>query len=187
MKKILLYLTLTFGLLLADTRVYHTKVDVIKSEPMYKTISKQVPYEECYDEQYEQKVPTYSNKQQSQDNSLGLDTLIGVTGGVVVGNQIGKGNGKVAAKIIGGLLGGAIAHKIRDNNVSQQQSNDYYYETKNVRKCTTKYETYQEEIHVGYKNYFLFNNKEIYKITKTPRKKISIKNTISFKKHSVFN
>jgi len=180
MKKLILFLLLSFGLLIADTRVYHQKVDVIKSEPLYKTISKQVPYEECYNEEYEQKVPTYSNRRKHKDDSIGLDTLLGVTGGVVVGNQIGKGNGKVAAKIIGGLLGGVIAHDIRNSQKSNTHHDDYYYETKSIRKCKTKYESYEEEIHVGYKNYFLYNGKEIYKITKRPKKRITIKNTISF-------
>jgi len=180
MKKVLLFILLSFGLLLADTRVYHKKMDVIRSEPLYKTISKKVPYEECYDEEYEQKRPIYSSRRESNDDSIGLDTLLGVTGGVVVGNQIGKGNGKVAAKIIGGLLGGVIAHGIRNNKSSNMNSNEYYYETKTVRKCHTKYEIYQEEIQVGYKNYFLYNGKEIYKITKRPKKRIRIKNTVSF-------
>jgi len=180
MKKLLLFLLISFGLLLADTRVYHSKVDVIRSEALYKTINKKIPYEECYDHEYTQKVPTYSNRKSNKDNSLGLDTLLGVTGGVVVGNQIGKGNGKVAAKIIGGLLGGVIAHEIRNNGRTNTKSNDYYYETKNVRKCKTKYDTYDEEVQVGYKNFFMFQGREVYKITKRPRKNISIKNTISF-------
>jgi len=182
MKRILLFLLISFGLLFADTRVYHKKVDVIRSEALFKTISKKVPYEECFDHEYTEKVPSYSNRRAAKDNGLGLDTLIGVTGGVVVGNQIGKGNGKVAAKIIGGLLGGVIAHEIRNNGraSSQNRSNDYYYETKNVRKCTTKYDTYDEEVQIGYKNYFMYQGREVYKITKRPRKNISIKNTISF-------
>ena len=180
MKKFMLFLLLSFSILFADTRVYHTKVDVIRSEPLYKTITKQVPYEECRDVEYEQRVPTYSNKRQGRNDNIGLDTLIGVAGGAVVGNQIGKGNGRVAAKIIGGLLGGAIAHEIRNNKTSNNQSNDYYYETKNVRKCQTKYDSYSEEVNMGFKNYFLYNGKEVYKITKRPRKKLNIKNTISF-------
>ena len=59
MKKLILFLMLSFSLLFADTRVYQEKVDVIRSEPMYKTITKQLPYEECYDEEYEQKIPIY--------------------------------------------------------------------------------------------------------------------------------
>lgn len=182
MKKLIIFVVLTVTFLCADTRVYHSKVDVIKSEPVYKTISKQIPFEECYDKEYEQKVPMYSSKQSKYDNSLGFDTLIGVTSGVVVGNQIGNGNGKIAAKIIGGLLGGAIAHGIRNNtNETYNTYNDeYYYETKTIRKCETKYETYEEEIKVGYKNYFVYNGKEVYKITKHPRKTIKVRNTISF-------
>jgi len=176
----MLFILLSFGLLIADTRVYHQKVNVIRSEPFYKTITKQIPYEECRDVEYEQKVPTYSTRRQRSDNNIGLDTIIGVAGGAIVGNQIGKGNGRVAAKIIGGLLGGALAHNMRDNRGSTHQSDDYYYETKRVRKCKTKYDTYKEKVNMGYKNYFLYNGREIYKITNRPKKRIHIKNTISF-------
>ena len=182
MKKLIIFALLSITFLFADTRVYHSKVDVIKSEPLYKTVSKQIPFEECYDKEYEQKIPMYSREQSEYNNSLGLDTLIGVTGGVVVGNQIGKGNGKIAAKIIGGLLGGVIAHEMRNsrNTTHNNYSDEYYYETKTIRKCETKYETYEEEIKVGYKNYFVYNGKEVYKITKHPQKTIKVRNTISF-------
>jgi len=180
MKKFMLFLILSFSILFADSRVYQKKIDVTRSEPVYKTITKQVPYEECFDEEYEQKISMPTSRNNSYDNSLGLDTLLGVTGGVVVGNQIGRGNGRVAAKIIGGLLGGAIAHEIRNKNSTTLNADEYYYETKTIRKCETKYDTYTEEVQIGYKNYFVYNGKEIYKITKHPRKKIHIKNTISF-------
>jgi len=184
MKKIILFLLASFGLLVADTRVYHQKVDVIRSEPFYKTITKQIPYEECRDVEYEQKVPssyTTTSRRQNNDNHIGLDTLIGVAGGAVVGNQIGKGNGRVAAKIIAGLLGGALANNMRSNReTTTYQSNDYYYETKTIRKCKTKYETYKEEVNMGYKNYFIYQGKEIFKITNRPKKRLHLKNTISF-------
>lgn len=63
----------------------------------------------------------------SNDNSIGVDTLIGATLGVAVGNQIGSGNGRDVAKVVGGILGASIANSSRDN-----YNNDYnrnYYET----------------------------------------------------------
>ncbi len=76
MKKLILFLFVSVGLLLADTRVYHKKVDVIRSEPVYKTITRSIPYEECYDEVYEQKVPTYSNNRESKEKNHALNNLI---------------------------------------------------------------------------------------------------------------
>lgn len=181
MKKLILFFILSLNLLFADTRVYREKVDVIRSEPMYKTITTNIPYEECYDEEYEQKIPIYSQDNQNNDNSIGLDTLIGVTSGVIIGNQMGRGNGKVAAKIIGGLLGGAIANNMRtNNNTIANRSDEYYYETKIIRKCETKHDVSTQEVQIGYKNYFVHNGKEIYKITKHPRKVIHIQKTLSF-------
>lgn len=180
MRKLILFFIVSLHLLFADTRVYQEKVAVTRSEPMYKTITKTVPYEECYDEEYEQKIPIYSQDNQN-NNSIGLDTLIGVTSGVVIGNQIGRGNGKVAAKIIGGLFGGAIANNMRNSNKTLSNGRDeYYYETKTIRKCETKQDISTQEVQIGYKNYFVYNGKEIYKITKHPRKVIHIQKTLSF-------
>ena len=46
----------------------------------------------------------------ADNNSIGLDTVVGATIGVAIGNQIGKGNGKDVARVAGGLLGATIAN-----------------------------------------------------------------------------
>ena len=46
----------------------------------------------------------------ADNNSIGLDTVVGATIGVAIGNQIGKGNGKDVARVAGGLLGAAVAN-----------------------------------------------------------------------------
>ena len=42
MKKLLIFLLISFGVLLADTRVYHSKVDVIRSEALNKLSLKHI-------------------------------------------------------------------------------------------------------------------------------------------------
>ena len=37
----------------------------------------------------------------ANDNSIGLDTLVGATIGVAIGNQVGKGNGRDVARVAG--------------------------------------------------------------------------------------
>ena len=60
----------------------------------------------------------------ANNNSIGLDTLVGATIGVAIGNQIGDGNGRDVAKVAGGLLGAAIANNSRTPTYSN--NNPYY-------------------------------------------------------------
>ena len=59
----------------------------------------------------------------ADNNTIGLDTIVGATLGVAIGNQIGKGNGKDVARVAGGLLGASIANNSRDSKV--YRDNDY--------------------------------------------------------------
>lgn len=65
----------------------------------------------------------------ANNNSIGLDTLVGATIGVAIGNQIGDGNGRDVAKVAGGLLGAAIANNSRtptySNNNAYYNNNSY--------------------------------------------------------------
>jgi len=58
----------------------------------------------------------------ADNNSIGLDTLVGATIGVAIGNQVGKGNGRDVARVAGGLLGAGIANSTR----TPSYSNGYY-------------------------------------------------------------
>ena len=58
----------------------------------------------------------------ADNNSIGLDTLVGATIGVAIGNQIGRGNGKDVARVAGGLIGAGIAN----NSRTPSYSNTYY-------------------------------------------------------------
>ena len=58
----------------------------------------------------------------ADNNSIGLDTLVGATIGVAIGNQVGKGNGRDVARVAGGLLGAGIANSSR----TPSYSNGYY-------------------------------------------------------------
>ena len=61
----------------------------------------------------------------ANDNSIGLDTLIGATLGVAVGNQIGKGNGRDVARVAGGILGAGIANSTRTPSYSNGYDDSY--------------------------------------------------------------
>ncbi|MFX4242539.1 glycine zipper 2TM domain-containing protein [Aliarcobacter butzleri] len=61
----------------------------------------------------------------ADNNSIGLDTVVGATLGVAIGNQIGSGNGKDVAKVAGGLLGAVIANNLRNTAPTTYYNNNY--------------------------------------------------------------
>lgn len=61
----------------------------------------------------------------ADNNSIGLDTVVGATLGVAIGNQIGSGNGKDVAKVAGGLLGAVIANNSRNTAPTTYYNNNY--------------------------------------------------------------
>ena len=77
----------------------------------------------------------------ADNNSIGLDTLVGATLGVAIGNQIGKGNGKDVARVAGGLLGASIANNSRTPSYSNNYYDNNSYNTYNDRgyERTTTY------------------------------------------------
>ena len=52
----------------------------------------------------------------ADNNTIGLDTVVGATLGVAIGNQIGQGSGRDAAKVAGGILGAVVANNTRPTN-----------------------------------------------------------------------
>ena len=120
---------------------------------------------QCYDTTVE--VPVNCG---ADTNSIGIDTLIGGTLGVVAGNQIGRGNGRDAAKIIGGILGATLANKSRNQGCTS-------YET--VTKCNPTYTYRTEQRIVGYNNCAYYEGQKYCKTTKTPLKYLQIKKTIT--------
>lgn len=62
----------------------------------------------------------------ADNNTIGLDTVVGATLGVAIGNQIGRGNGKDVARVAGGLLGAAIANNSRDSRNYSNYNNSPY-------------------------------------------------------------
>jgi len=81
----------------------------------------------------------------ADNNSIGLDTIVGATLGVAIGNQIGKGNGRDVAKVAGGLLGASIANNSRtpsystpnySNSYRDNNYRDSYYDN-NYERSTT--------------------------------------------------
>lgn len=172
MNKVLLSVLIcsTFAFAKQHTTTFHAYVT--HSEPVYEYRYNQ--HDNYYDE------PRHYRSSYSNNNNIGLDTIVGGTIGVIIGNQIGKGNGRTAAKIVGGLLGASIANNTRyeSNNYVQNTGYRDYDDNRNRYKKHKKRR--EQKVLVGYKNYFVYKNKEFYKFSNHRKNRIRVSETINF-------
>jgi len=151
--------------------LYAELVKVTEVNEITKPFTKKVKVgEQCYEDTVEVAVRCADEK---DTNSIGIDTLLGATIGVVIGNQIGKGSGRDAAKIIGGLGGGYIANQNRNSSSSNCKS----YET--VTRCVPKYEYKTEYRTIGYNNCATIDGVKYCKQTKAPIEYLRVKKTVT--------
>jgi uncharacterized protein YcfJ len=163
MKKIILIPILAFSMSLSANSIkYNETVDVIKSEPIHKTIITRTPYQECWDEE------VTSNS--SEESPIGA--LIGGVAGGILGNQIGGGSGKTAATV-----GGAIVGTLVGKNLSEKGNHP---STTVQRRCVTKYQEHSEEKLVGYKNIADYKGKTIVKYSDRPLDKIRLRIKVEY-------
>jgi uncharacterized protein YcfJ len=170
MKKLAIILTAFAVSLSAGSFTIQDEARVTHSKPIYKTVTKKIPYQECWDEQ----VPVRRGRYSSNDDYLG--PLIGGAAGGIIGNQIGGGSGKTVATV-----GGAILGTIVGSNLSK---GDRYYDegpryvTK--QRCSTRYHSEDEEKFVGYKNIANYKGKKIVKISQRKLRYIPIDITVRY-------
>jgi len=148
--KVFLYIIISTTMLFASSITI--ELPVTHSEPIYRTVTKRVPYQECYNKTEQVRI---SCGDENDRNMIGIDTLIGITAGVVLGNRIGKGNGRSAAKVLGGIAGGLVSNSMRDNH------NGSCYEERTRRACETHYEQSTSQRQIGYKLCAQIDGKEI--------------------------
>ena len=98
--------------LTAESISFADSIAVIKSEPIYRVVTKRTPYQECWDEQ----VPVSSTS--SNDGTLGA--LIGGVAGGIIGHQVGGGSGKTAATVGGAIIGTLVGKNLADKNSDNQ-------------------------------------------------------------------
>ena len=155
MKKITLLLTTTLLALQANSFTITERVKVKNTKPVYKTIIKKVPHQECWDES----VPVRRNHR-NYNSDYPIGTIIGGVAGGVIGHQVGGGRGKDLATVGGAIIGSIVGH-----NISKNQRRDSYrtYETR--QKCVTKYNESNEERFIGYKNIGYYKGQKITKIS----------------------
>ena len=158
MKKLLTILTLAALALQAGSFTITDQARVIRSKPIYKTITKRVPYQECWNENVP--VQRYNSRYERDDNPLGV--LIGSVAGGIIGNQVGRGRGRTAATVGGALIGGVVGHNLSRKSHHRRDSYTSYEERK---RCVTRYNETQEEKFVGYKNIARYKGRKIVRIS----------------------
>jgi uncharacterized protein YcfJ len=115
-----------------------TEVPVISSYPVYQTVVREVPREQCHIEQ----VARRHSGQKSATPAI-VGTIIGGALGNAVGSK--KKNKQVGA-VVGGVLGYSIGKDIGRRSAERQAA--YGYEDREV--CSTIYERVEEERLNGY-------------------------------------
>lgn len=169
----LLLFSISASLVFAETIRNSEFIQVETAEPVYKEITKSIPYKECYDVTEQIQVEC-QNSASVDKNSLGLDTLIGVAAGAVIGSQIGKGNGRTAAQIVGGIAGGGVANSIRGGSTETC--------TKEVvrQHCENKTSYEKENRLIGYNNVGYYKNQKIVKFSEQKLQQIKLNVSISY-------
>lgn len=176
MKKILLSAVLLISSLFAGGDRYQDYAKVKYSEPIYEYVYDRSSNKECREVRVKVRDDDYYS---NYNDSLGVDTLIGTAAGAVLGSQVGKGSGRVAAQIVGGLLGAKVAHEIRNNyKPNDRYYDDYRYETRT--ECYDTPSRVKRKVVTGYKNYFVYNGVEHFKISDRPLRRVEITHSINF-------
>ncbi|WP_456322647.1 glycine zipper 2TM domain-containing protein [Hydrogenimonas sp.] len=164
MKKMLIAAIFTASALFAESFSWHETVRVIKSEPVYKTVTIRTPSEECWDEE----VPVYDN---GGDGTVGA--VIGGAAGGILGHQVGRGGGKTAATVGGAIIGTLVGKNLSERN---RQRPRYRMQ----RRCKTRYIEREENRFVGYKNIAHYKGHRIVKYSDEPLKYIDMTITVSY-------
>lgn len=163
MKKLILIPVLLVGTLLsAESLRYSDSVNVMKSEPIYKTITTRTPYQECWDEEVTQ----------NGSNESPIGALIGGVAGGILGNQVGGGSGKTAATVGGAIVGTLVGKNLSERGSAPSVSMQ--------RKCVTKYQEESAEKLIGYKNIAHYKGKTITKYSDRPLDTIQVNIIVSY-------
>jgi len=151
----------------------YVMADVVRSEPIYKTVTVSRPERVCEEVEVYDRRDRYNRRARHHhhDDTAGGTIAGGVIGGVL-GRQIGKGSGRDAATIAGVLIGSAIGH---DNAAKNKRSNhrsdhrrDDNYRVRTEQRCHVNTERFTEERMDGYRVTYFLNGQEYQ--TRTRRK-----------------
>ncbi len=170
MKKnvLILVMTLLASTAFAESFTMTEYVKVNSSNPIYSTITEEVPMEQCREVK-----EAVSNGGSGNSNVIGA--VVGGAAGGVLGHQIGGGRGKTAATIGGAVLG-VLAGQSIGSKYNTPQDDSYQI----VRRCETVYTTKSRQVMEGYVNIGKFKGQDIRVESDEPLKRIPVMATYSY-------
>lgn len=138
-------------------------------EPIYQTVSHRVPIEQC-------RIETVRVRHdRGYQSSTG--TIVGGIVGAAIGNRLGhKKRNKQVGAIAGAILGASIGSDISAKNRHHTDSRSEY---RDVERCSTYYETEQEQRLVGYDVAYRYHGRTHHTRTdRHPGKRIRVSVTV---------
>ncbi len=148
-------------------------VKVVKHYKIYKTYTKEIPYQSCH---YESVPVTKTVYVDVYEKNPVAPILGGVAGGVI-GHQFGGGRGKDLATVVGAIAGGALANKHYGTKHYKKPVTTTVYEQRRV--CSTYYKTKRIKKRL-WKNIAYYHGRRIVKVSKYYLKKIPIRVRVSY-------
>ncbi len=146
---------------------YTVQGTVVEANPVYQTVTNQVPTQTCKMVQ----VPVYGNGGSGNGGTLGLNNNIDIGGAIiggVIGNNVTKNvdNGGAIGALLGGLIGS------QRNKQNSQQIVGYRQE----QRCSTSYTTQSEQV-LGYTQIVV--DAGGYKVTANTKREVNVGDVVN--------
>ena len=163
----------------SDAFVDYAKVTSVT--PVYETVLKSVPVEQCWNERVYDRHSGYDRHEYRRESAT--PALLGAIIGGALGNELGhRKRNKQIGVAVGGLLGASIG-----NDIGRQQSRerDARYGHRDhgaseayqlVERCGVQHEQYEESVITGYEVAYRYRGNEYTTITdKHPGDKLQVR------------
>jgi len=146
---------------------YTVQGTVVEANPVYQTVTTQVPTQTCQVVD----VPVYGNGGSGNGGTLGLNNNIDIGGAIiggVIGNNVTKNvdNGGAIGALLGGLIGS------QRNKQNSQQIVGYRQE----QRCSTSYTTQSEQV-LGYTQIVV--DAGGYKVTANTKREVNVGDVVN--------
>ena len=156
-----------FNVATAFAENYTVQGTVVEANPVYQTVTKQVPTQTCQVID----VPVYGNSNQGNGGTLGLNNNFDIGGAIiggVIGNNVTKNVDNGGA--IGALLGGMIGSQ--RNKQNSQTIVGYRQE----QRCSTSYTAQTEQV-LGYTQIVV--DAGGYKVTANTKREVNVGDVVN--------
>lgn len=132
----------------------HRQVDyarVLAAKPVYQTVERRVPVENCWTEQVREETPVYQAASYDRKPRSATGTIIGGLIGGAIGNAVGAGDeNKKVGTVVGAVLGASIGHDVSRRRSGGYEVSHTEVSYRNVERCEVQERYESEQVPVGY-------------------------------------